>query len=336
MARPPARLNDFIGQARVVARLRRLVAGARQRGEAVGPILLLGRAGMGKTALAGAIAREYAGTSSSSTQPANFVRILAGPRMTKTLVDTLSAAKFGDFIFNDEIHSYDREAQELLQIAIDERRTRTRTEDGKVDRNQPLISIADVTLLGATTEPGKLTVALRSRFNQITLDPYTQLELRAIAQKAGTERGLNLTPLAARQFAECSQKTPRSIENLLSKFRAVTKSADVDRQAARVFFQEEGINERGLDPSQQEYVRILAAANGRRTSLAILGARLGLDAKYIREDIESFLTLLALVEIGSGGRMLTAQGRAVAEEMARARRDGDPDASDSEPDEEEP
>jgi len=331
MARPPASLNDFIGQRRVVAHLGKLVARARERGEAIGSLLLLGPPGMGKTALAAAIAREYSGTHSSAPS-SNFLRILAGPRITAMLVGKLTDIKYGDVLFIDEIHSLDREAQELLNVALDDRRTLGRTEDGKLDRGTS-VSLADFTLVGATTEPGKVTHALRSRLNQVALDPYELRELKAIAEKAGRERGLTLTAQAARHLAERSHRTPRSVEGLVELLRRTKGAlATVDQQTVRVFLEELGIDERGLNRSQQEYLRTLAAAVGRYTSISVLGTRLGLDAKYIREDIESHLMLLNLVEIGSGGRALTEKGRALAGTMACASEAADDsDLSDSEP-----
>lgn len=318
VARPPARLNDFIGQPRVVAHVHDLVTGARRREEPVESLLLLGPPGHGKTALAEAIARQYDG--SRSADSSNIKTISAGPHMTSAIVENLSALKHCDFFFIDEIHSLDREAQEVLNLAIDELRTFKCTAKGKVDRGQPPGSISKFTLIGATTEPGKLTHALRSRLHSITLEAYEQRALKAITEKAADELALNMTHQAARHLAEHSQRTPRDVKRLV-KLLAVTKSglSKIDQQTVRVFLDELGIDERGLNPSQQEYLRILATASGRRTNLAILRARLGLDAKYIQEDVESLLTLLRLVEIGSGGRTLTEEGRAVADEMARER-----------------
>jgi Holliday junction resolvasome RuvABC ATP-dependent DNA helicase subunit len=169
--------------------------------------------------------------------------------------------------------------------------------------------------------------------NQVALDPYELRELKAIAEKAGKERGLTLTPQAARHLAERSHRTPRSVEGLVELLRR-TKSglATVDQHTVRTFLEELGIDERGLNRSQHEYLRTLAAAAGQYTSLAVLGTRLGLDAKYIREDIESHLMLLNLVEIGSGGRALTEKGRAVANALAAGSEAADDsDLSDSAP-----
>jgi Holliday junction DNA helicase RuvB len=243
---------------------------------------------------------------------------LAGPRITSTIVEKLRAVKFADFVFVDEAHALDRESQELLNIAIDERRTLGCREDGKLDRGQS-VSIAEFTLVAATTEPGKMTKALRSRLNEITLDPYGLGELKAIAEKAAKELKLTVTPQAAKHLAERSQRTPRSVEKLL-KLLAVTKSgvAKVDQQLVRGFLEELGIDEHGLDRSQQSHLKILFAAGTRPTSLAILKARLGLDADYILSDIEPHLLFLELIDIGLRGRTLTERGRGVAHEIVRA------------------
>jgi Holliday junction DNA helicase RuvB len=268
---------------------------------------------MGKTALATAIAREY-GRARPDATISNFTRILAGARITRTIVEKLSALDFGDFLFVDEIHSLDREAQELLNIAIDERRTLACVDD-KLDRGQSQ-SVAEFTLIGATTEPGKMTHALRSRLIQITLDPYELRELKAIAEKAASDLGLKLTAQAARHLAERSQQTPRSIEGLLRRL-AVTRYGvvAVDQQVVRSFLEELGIDERGLEGVQQRYLKTLAAAAGRPTSLTVLESRLGMDPAYLRSDVEPHLLHLGLVEIGAGGRSLTEKGRGVAEQL---------------------
>jgi Holliday junction DNA helicase RuvB len=270
---------------------------------------------MGKTALAEGISREYSRTRTAA--PSTFVRILAGPRITSLLVEKLGAIGNTEFLFVDEIHALDREAQELLHLALDERRTLGTRDGGGLDRGRTR-SISEFTLIGASTEPGKLTTALRSRLHQIILDPYDLVELKAIAVQAASALGVELTPQGARHLAERSQRTPRSVERLLHEL-CVTRAGDktIDRSAVRSFLDDAGIDERGLNRFQQQYVRILAAADG-AVSLNVTRSRLGIDKHYIQSDIEPHLLQLGLIDVGPTGRTLTETGRAVADELARA------------------
>jgi holliday junction DNA helicase RuvB len=321
MPRPPASLNDFIGQHRVIGHVRKLIAGALQRREAMGSLLILGPPGMGKTKLAEAVAREYS-ASPTRALDGTFLKILAGPRITSTLVDKLGQLEFASFLFIDEIHGLDRDAQELLHLALDEHRTLAFREDGRLDRSSSR-TIAGFTLIGASTEPGKLTHALRSRLHQIILDPYDVRELKAIADATGSALDIDLTPQAARHLAERSQQTPRSIEQLLRQLavtrairpRAGSDKIKVDQDAVRAFLDELGVDKRGLNTFQQQYLLVLAAA-GRAVSLNVTRSRLGIDKGYIQSEVEPLLLHLGLIEVGPTGRTLTSRGAAVTEELA--------------------
>ena len=54
----PKQFSDFVGQDRVKARLELAIAAARQRGEALGHVLLIGPPGSGKATLARIISNE--------------------------------------------------------------------------------------------------------------------------------------------------------------------------------------------------------------------------------------------------------------------------------------
>jgi Holliday junction DNA helicase RuvB len=313
MPRRPAALHDFVGQPRVVTHLRELVAGARSHSEAVVSLLLIGRSGMGKSALAAAIAREYAGPSVSEA-PSNFMRIMGGARITTALVEVLTNLQHGDVLFIDETHSLDREGQEVLYLALDEHKTFARTGQGAPDRTQ-LVSVAAFTLVAATTEPGKLARALRSRLHQVHLDQYSDRELKVIAEKVASDRGLTITPQAARHLAQRSQRTPRSVLKLV-ELMAITEAvgATINQETVRAFMTKQGIDERGLNPLQRSLLQALAFAQ-RTTSLDILSAKLGVDAAYIRTEIEPLLLDLHLIELGPRGRAVTAAGLAVVNAM---------------------
>ncbi|MFO0675297.1 MAG: Holliday junction DNA helicase RuvB C-terminal domain-containing protein [Polyangiaceae bacterium] len=328
MPRRPAALHDFVGQPRVVAHLRELVAGARARSEAVVSLLLVGRSGMGKSALAAAIAREYAGPPGSDA-PSSFKRIMGGTGITTALVEVLATLQHGDVLFIDETHSLDREGQELLYLALDEHKTFARTPKGAPDRTQ-LVSVAEFTLVAATTEPGKLGRALRSRLHQVHLDPYSGRELKVIAEKVALHLGLTLTPQAARHLAERSQRTPRSVLKLV-ELMAITGggAGTITQETVRSFMRKQGIDEQGLNPFQRSLLEALAVAQ-RTMSLDVLSAKLGVDAAYIRTEVEPLLSDLHLIELGPRGRVITAAGLAVVNDMVPPADDVASDAAEAE------
>lgn len=61
MGRPARRFRDFIGQAKIVALLRRELGGSMARGEPMPHALFTGTSGVGKTQLARALARACQG-----------------------------------------------------------------------------------------------------------------------------------------------------------------------------------------------------------------------------------------------------------------------------------
>src|SRR4051812_30682005 len=112
MARPPSSFHGFIGQRKVVDRLRKQLAGARTLGEACPNILLIGQSGVGKTELATALAKA---------QEANFIMI-HGRDSISDIAAKLRDARAGDLIFIDEAHGLDTKSQEMLLEVIDRSR----------------------------------------------------------------------------------------------------------------------------------------------------------------------------------------------------------------------
>ena len=92
----PEAFSDFTGQTKVKERLGIAVEAARQRGEALDHILLSGPPGLGKTTLAGILAREMGVE----------MKITSGPTIEKAadLAGLLTNLSQGDMLFIDEIH----------------------------------------------------------------------------------------------------------------------------------------------------------------------------------------------------------------------------------------
>ena len=187
MGRPATTFHQFIGQARAVGHVRRLIAGAKTHGDACTSMLLAGPSGTGKSTMAEAIAADYG---------SQFRVLLAGSDTTAAAIcRVLSELKHGDVLLIDEAHSLSGDAQQVLFIALDQWKIPRLLERG-IDRSS-FESIAEFTLVVATNAPGQIKQALRNRLTRIEFDPYGRKELKTIAERIAELLGISISPQAA-------------------------------------------------------------------------------------------------------------------------------------------
>ena len=299
----PKTLDDFVGQRGARDNLRVFIGAAKARGEALDHVLFFGPPGLGKTTLAGIIARELG---------VGF-RATSGPVIAKSgdLAALLTNLEDGDVLFIDEIHRLAPAVEEILYPAMEDRALDLMIGEGPSARSVR-IDLPRFTLVGATTRQGLLTTPLRDRFGiPIRLVFYTVEELEQVVRRAGGLLGMSLTEDGAREVARRSRGTPRIAGRLLRRVRDFAQAAgeeSVDAAVADRALNRLEVDALGLDAMDRRYLNMIADIyQGGPVGVETLAAGLSEPRDTIEEVIEPYLIQLGLVARTARGRCLNGR-----------------------------
>ena len=208
--------SDFIGQNRIKARLEMATVAAKQRGEALDHILLIGSPGSGKTTLANIIAKVMgANVKATSGQTIEKASDLAG---------LLTNLEEGDVLFIDEIHRLQKTIEEYLYPAMEDYKLDIIIDVGEGARSVRL-NLPRFTLIGATTNKELLKHNLLSRFQIIeSMDDYSVADLDKIVIRSANLLNVEVDPAGAHEIARLSRGTPLDV---LKRLRHVRDYAQV-------------------------------------------------------------------------------------------------------------
>ncbi|PSV01166.1 Holliday junction branch migration DNA helicase RuvB [Photobacterium kishitanii] len=310
----PISFKEYIGQRKIITQLEVSVKAAMTRKSAsmnddvVDHIIIDGMPGLGKTSLAFVVAHELGVN----------VKVIQANSLEKLgdLAAVVMTIEHGDVLFIDEIHALRPQLEEMLYSIMEDFRFDIVVESQEGGIGAPInMSIPRFTLIGATTELGRVKKPLLDRFtHSYTLDPYTTKELKQIIDYYKIKFSCEIDEIAASMIAQASKGVPRICISHLKKCRDYAQADgrfEIVGEDVSKAFSDASIQSDGLKKNDLKYLTALYRHNhatGNPAGIKLISDLSGIHQRTIEDAVEPYLLQEGIVMKTPRGRVITDKG----------------------------